>query len=767
MTLEEKLSFVHWSYHTSDESAKVYLPGVPRLGIPEMRATDGPAGITIHRPSLALPAPVALASTFDDGLARSYGAVMGREGRAFGQDVVFAPMVNSIRVPYAGRNFETFSEDPLVTSRMAAAEIKGIQSQGLIAATKHYAANNQEKNRFSVNVNVDEQTLRERELPGFESAVAAGTGSMMCAYNKVNGQPACGSDELLNKVLKEQWKFRGWVTSDWLATQSTDALTKGLDQELGIELDHEPAPGEPIPGGKFFGDALKAAIRAGQIPESALDEAVTRIVSQMARFRLLDEDPPARPARDLAGGLKVARQVAEDGAVLLRNEGAALPLTTETAADIAVIGPTAKVPKVTGLGSSYIVPDAASAPLDTIRERAGAGSTVRYSTGEETVGVPVPQSALSAPRPSGEVFPAGEGGVLYDGTITVPATGNYRIAARAQGGNAYVELDGQEPFGAGLVYGDVSSRPMRLTAGTHKLRITGAALAKSPMTFELTWVTPQAAQEAIDRAVSIARTARTAVVFAYDDGSEDGDRTSLSLPGRQDDLISAVAAVNPRTVVVLNTGSSLTMPWLRKTAAVLTMWYPGQAGAEATTALLFGDADPGGRLTQTFPADERQTPFAGNPRRYPGVDDQLDYSEGIYSGYRWYEQQGAQPLFSFGYGLSYTSFDYRDLKVTAAADGGLDVSFTLRNTGTRTGKEVPQVYVGPSPHVRVAQAKRALAAYGKVELRPGESRRLALRVERRALQNWDSGAHAWVTGPGRQVMVGPSLGRLPLRATAP
>lgn len=753
MTIDEKLSFVYLAYNESDPLAKLYLPGVPRLGIPELRATDGPAGVTISRPAVALPAPVALASSFDEGLAQAYGEVLGREGRAVNQNVILAPMVNNIRVPHAGRNFETFSEDPLLTARTAAAQIRGIQSQGLMATAKHYAANTQETDRFIIDVAVDDRTLRELELPGFEAAVNAGVASVMCAYPKVNGTEACGNRTLLTEVLKEQWDFRGWVVSDWGATLSTESIVAGLDQEMGVEV---RADGSLLEG-KYLGEALRVAITENRIPESVLDGAVRRILGQYERFGLLEPDAVPLPERDVEGGTAVARAVAEAGAVLLRNEGGTLPLDPAAGRDIAVIGPTARDPKVTGLGSSYVEPDVANAPVDAIAARVGAGGTVGYSVGEELRGEPVPATALRPPFVAGPVDASSAGGVVYEGTLTVAEAGLHRIAARIEGGNGTIQVDGGAEVGVGDVFGGLTSIPVQLSAGEHTVRITGAApVGGGPLDVDLTWVTPALAQREIDAAVEQARNADTAVVFVYDDGSETIDRPSLSLPGRQDELVDAVATANPNTVVVLNTGSAITMPWLDKTRAVLDMWYPGQAGAEASTALLFGDAEPGGRLSQTFPASEARTPVAGDPARFPGVDGTVRYTEGIFSGYRWYDREDEQPQFPFGHGLSYTTFEHGVPTVRRTADG-LDVMVTVRNTGQRHGSEVVQVYLGPSPDVPLDQAERALAGFAKVALEPGESREVRVPVAERAFQYWDVITDRWLLGGGeRTVEVGSS-----------
>ncbi len=751
MTLDEKISMLHGETDPKGLGESGYVAGVPRLGIPELRLSDGGEGIRVLKPATALPSPVALASSFDPGLARQYGAVIGRDGRALDMDVLLGPTLNTIREPYGGRNFETFSEDPLVTARTVGADVRGIQSQGLIATAKHFAENNQEINRDSVEVNVDEQTLHEIELPGFAAAVGAGAGSVMCAYNRINGAPACGSGELLNGILREQLGFTGWVMSDWSATHSTDAITKGLDQEM--------------PDGTYLGAALKTAVLNGTVPMSAVNTSVTRILTQMDRFGLLDKNPPPRPVLDAAGDAVVARRVAEQGAVLLRNADDALPLRGADAKSIAVIGPTAETPKFSGGGSARGNPAHADAPIDVIRARAGHGSTVTYSPGGDLFGQPIPASAFSP-----ELRTAADGTVSlplytgYAGTIVVPENGDYRISATA-GPDEIAELnfDDQTAFvgGYGLGAGEI---PLHLTKGPHRIRIV-PLLGPNPTKVKIGWVTPQETHALVAPAVAAAKRAKTAIVFAYDDLSEGWERSSLSLLQYQNELISQVAKANPNTVVVLNTGSSLAMPWLHSVRSVLDMWYPGQEGASATTALLFGDASPSGRLSQTFPASEAETPVAGDPMRYPGVGGEENYSEGIDVGYRWYDANRVTPLFPFGYGLTYTSFDYSDLDVHATRHG-LDVSVRVRNTGSRTGQAVPQIYVGPSPDVHEPQAVRSLVGYDKVTLRPGQSQRVHIRVDEAQLQYWDTTVHAWALGRGtRAVYAGSSSQQLPLRTT--
>ncbi|MGW4059758.1 beta-glucosidase [Amycolatopsis sp. NPDC004747] len=749
MTLDEKLSFVTGATDPNSLGESGYIPGVPRLKIPPLRFADGSAGIRLTKHATAMPAPVALASSFDQALATQYGAVLGKEARALGQDVVLAPMANSIRVPQAGRNFETFSEDPLVGARTAGGEITGVQSQGAMATMKHLAANNQETDRLTLDAVVDDQTLHEIELPPFKAAVDAGVASVMCAYNKVNGTPACGSSALMTEILRGQWAFQGWVVSDWQATASTDAITKGLDQEM--------------PSEKFFGGALKSAIAAGTVPQSALDTAVTRIVTQMARFHLLDDPAPARPVRDAAGAAKVAKSVAEQGSVLLRNVDGMLPLTGANANSIALIGPAANTPKIGGGGSSQVVPDTALSPRQTIGTRAGSG-TVTYTPGIDLVGTPIPAASFS-PAPSfgtdGTLRLAADGSTDYRGNLSVSTTGDYRFTMGVSGsGLALFTVDGTTQFFTASVPGIMR---LHLSAGSHTIGITRLpGVGSGDLQVVPRWVTPNQVQDFFQPAVEAAKKAKTAVVFAANDDTEGTDRTTLTLPDYQDELIDAVASANPNTVVVLQTGSAVTMPWLSKVRSVLQMWYPGQEGAPAAAALLFGDSEPAGRLTQTFPTSMDATAISGDKRRFPGVDKQVQYSEGIYTGYRWFAAQQVKPLFPFGFGLGYTKFAYSDLS-TVWSGQSLIASLTVQNIGDRTGSDVPQVYVGPSSTLRMPQAPFSLAGYTKITLAPGASARVKIVVDPAQLSSWNTATNSFQLGTGtRTLYAGPSSADLVL-----
>ncbi|MFD9011786.1 beta-glucosidase [Streptomyces sp. NPDC059552] len=767
LTLDEKTALLHGARDPAPLGQAGYVPGVPRLGIPALRLADGPAGVRVAEPATALPAPVLLASAFEPALAREYGRVLGREGRALGQDVLLGPMANLIRTPYAGRNFETFAEDPTLTADLVGELVRGIQDEGLIATVKHFALNNQEHGRDTVDVIAAEQTLHETELRGFEAAVAAGAGAVMGAYNKVNGVHACESKPLLDELLRGSWGFDGWVMSDRDATHSTvAAIGAGLDMEM--------------PAGTHFGAPLREAVRGGSVPEAAVDLAVHRILTTLDRFGLLAARPAARPPRDAAAGARTARKVATAGAVLLRNEHGTLPLTGAAARSIAVIGPTGQVPFVGGGGSAQVVPDGATAPLTAIRRRAGNGASVHYALGEDVYGRPLPPNLLTPAAALDERTVAPGQVWSHEGEFRLTADDEWTLLVHYTGKRPAVRLDGQdlfpvrqgvaEYFAGGLLGSapdgmSVRRRTLALKAGVHRLAVNAEGGEKGQR-FRLRHTTGAIRAADLAEAVRTAKSARSVVLFAYEDATEGRDRTSLALPGGQERLIEAVAAANPRTTVVLNTSSSTTMPWLPRTGAVLQMYYPGQEGGGATADLLFGDVDPGGRLTQTFPADERATPVGGDPLRYPGVSGRQEYSEGVHVGHRWYDAQRVAPLFPFGHGLSYTTWHYEKLTVRPGR-AGLRVEFTVRNTGRRKGTEVAQVYVGPAPELELDQPVRALAGYRRLVLAPGEAQRVTVDLGVRALSSWDPEQHAWVLGSGRrEVFVGRSSRELPLRSKA-
>jgi beta-glucosidase len=785
MTLEEKLSLLHGTGDPLRLGQAGYLPGVPRLGIPPLRLSDGPAGIRMGQPATALPAPVTLGASFDPELARRYGQVIGIEGRARHQDVLLAPMVNIIRVPQAGRNFETFSEDPLLSARLVAAEVRGAQDERLIATIKHYVANNQENQRQSVSAEVDERTFHEIYLPGFEAAVRAGAGSVMGSYNKVNGTYACENPVILEEVLRGEWGFTGWVMSDWGATHSAGpALQAGLDMEM--------------PGSRWFGEALRAAVDSGRVSPAEIDRSVRRILVTLERFGLLDTPAPARPVEDEAAHARTAREVATAGAVLLRNRRRTLPLDAGRLSCLLVIGPTARTPLVGGGGSAKVPYLRAEPPLEAITRRLHPGTEVRYRTGIERDGTPIPAGVLTPAGGEGSggllrtaadgrtridsqidytgatALPAGAS-FTWTGTLTVPESGDYDLKVQTMGGRASLQIDGRRVGGRGGFGGSSlipnaqglsdSGTRMRWEAGErHELSLTFEA-GNGPAQVRLAWVTPQGRARAVAEAAEAARTADAVILYAHCEGTEGRDRETLDLPEGQDALIEAVAAaaVGP-VVVVLYAGAPVLMPWLTRTDAVLLMWYPGQEGAEAGAALLFGEANPGGKLPVTFPRREEDTPVA-LPERYPGVEGLGAYSEGILVGYRWYDQRHIEPLFPFGHGLSYTDFRYSDLEVEEEGEG-LVVRFRLKNFGRVRGAEVPQVYLGPARPAPVPMERRRLAGFARLELDPGQEVTVMIPIGRRELSYWSVEVHDWVLAPGRRtVYVGASSRDLRLQRT--
>lgn len=794
MTLEEKIGMLHGRRDPEPAiglEAAGYVAGVPRLGIPPLRLADGPAGIRSNAPATALPAPVALAASFDEALAYEYGQVIGREGRARNQDVLLSPMVNIVRVPQAGRNFETLGEDPRLASAMVALEVRGIQDEGLMATVKHFIVNNQENNRYDVNVNISERALREIYLPGFLAAVDAGAAAIMCSYNQVNGDHACEHDRLLNELLRDEQGFAGFVMTDWWATHQLDAVRNGLNLEM-------PGHGSFAAGTPpLFPEDLLPAVRNGDIGEQAIDAALRPILVQMNRFGLLDDADRDSPDIDREAHAEIALQTALRGAVLLKNEDEALPL--EGAGNWLVLGPTARNTLVGGGGSSRVMPFEVDSPLGQLRSRAGEDADITYQRGLDLDGSVIPAAYFrqAADDPAGvirrdddgeiaETVPAvdfrGDGAVPADTSerwemvLTAPETGPYMLKLQSRGGSgsAFLEINGERVLqsGGGILspasliptaddYSN-ASLAIDLEAGEEYRLAIDANAADEPMDLRLAWLTPSQRAAHIAAAVSAARDSEAAIVFGYIEGTEASDRDSLGLPGYQDELIRAVAAANDRTIVVLNVGAPVTMPWVDEVESILQMWYPGQAGGQATARLLLGHDSPGGRLPVTFPRSLADIP-ANSAERYPGVEGQQYYDEGLRVGYRWYDAQDITPLFPFGHGLGYGSIRYSGLELEPSGNG-LRVRFRVSNPGQRVMDAVPQLYLGPASEVSVFMAPRQLADFERHTLQPGETREVTLRLDERALSYWSEEAGGWQPAAGeRELMVGASSRDIRLR----
>ncbi|SEO98828.1 glycoside hydrolase family 3 C-terminal domain-containing protein [Actinacidiphila rubida] len=784
MTNAEKASLMTSVAKPAGSHATGYTPGVDRLGVPGMSFTDGPGGVRDGQPATALPSPVSLAASFDTQLARGYGTVMGTEAKSRGYQVIYGPMVNIVRTPLGGRDFETLGEDPRLAGGIAASEIEGIQAQGVAAQVKHYAGNNQEDARTTSSSNIDERTLHEIYLPAFEKAVKdAHVWSVMCAYNKVNGTYACENAQILKDVLIDTWKFDGVVDTDYPANHSTVASAlAGLDQEFS---------------GTTYFQQLPAAVAAGQVPQSVLDEAARRILRLEFRTGLFDPQTP--PAADYEADSAFARQAAEDGSVLLKNDGATLPLDTSKLSSLAVIGPNADTAVTGGGGSSAVTPYKKVDPLSGLRTRLGGSVDITSVKAGQGSGVPaIPASALSglqgqyfanttlsgtpvltrsdstidfdwgtgAPDPS---LPADGFSARWTGTLTAPTTAAYTFGATSDDGSR-IYLDGKliaDNWGDHAV-STVKSAPVQLTAGEpHSLKVEYYENAGGA-SVSIGWTAPGLPDPSLQAAADAAAKADAAVVVVGDSSSEGSDRRTLALPGNEDDLIRAVAAANPRTVVVLRAGAPVLMPWLSDVPAVLDMWYPGQEDGNALAALLTGDAAPGGRLPVSFPATDTQTPTAAAPGRYPAVNGVYDYSEGLEVGYRWYQQENQTPLFPFGYGLTYTSFRLSNLRgapgvLNVSPDGSapVQVSVDVTNTGRRTGSEVVQLYLGHP--AGSGEPPKTLATFAKVSLTPGQTKTVHLTLTADDLRVWDSTAHDWTVLDGRYPLyVGESSASTPL-----
>ena len=772
MTLAEKMLLVHGIFDPKPVGEAGYWPGLPRLGIPPLRFADGAAGVNLNKDATAMPAPVGLAATFNPEAARLFGVVLGREAKALEQDVFLAPYVNIVRDPLFRRNHTTLSEDPLLAARLGAGMTIGIQNQGVMAQVKHLAGYN-----GLDNVVIDERTLHEIYLPAFEAAVKAGAASVMCAYNKINGSWACESAELQDDILRGQWGFKGFVTSDWGAVHTPSAITRGLDLEM---------PGRKISGrnGPYFTDSLKAAIETGAIPVSAVDQAVSRILGQMDRFGLLGRNPPARPASiDIAADAAIVRDIAQQGAVLLKNDGNALPLTADDLGSLAVIGPTGGQVAAGFMGErAYGFESRLVAPL-TALQKLEPKAKIRYSAGVDLTGVPIPNfKSLVSLEPDSEGSWTGTVNASRDGNYTFmvqPATGG---ASRGSGtitvdGRVVARTSGPGFGGGGRVAAkkwssllpttdgrDNARGAIHLAAGAHRIEASAQSTGEAPLSVRFAWMTPDLRRAGVEAAVEAAKAARTPVVFAW---NEAGD--ALALPEDQDELIERVAAANPRTIVVLNTGGPIAMPWRDKVRAILQMWFSGQEGGWATADILLGRANPSGKLPVTFPARLEDAPAraAGHPERWttppaPGSSGisanspAVNFSEGIAVGYRWYDQQNIQPLFPFGHGLSYTRFEYSGLAVERNGDG-LDVSFNLRNAGSRKGAEVAQAYVGPAANAPVPMAQKSLVGFERIELDAGQAKRVTMHIDARGLSYWSTQKHGWALArSARPLYVGSS-----------
>jgi beta-glucosidase len=751
MTLADEISMVEG--HGTANPYVFYTPAIPSLCIPAVGLEDGPAGVADGLTGVTqLPAGVALAAAWDPSLARQYGTVIGAEEAGKGASANLGPTVNIDRDPRWGRSFEAMSEDPFLNSVLDVPEIDGIQRQHVEDQVKHFDAYNQETYRNSPadNVIVSDRALQEIYLPSFYAAVTqADAASVMCAYSTINGSYACNNSFLNNTTLRDQWDFPGFVMSDYGALHSTQGAVEGTDQEQ--------------PFSTYYGSALQTGIQNGTIPQSALNTMLEHVFTEMFQFGLFNVERSGSTSATVTtpAHVALAAQVAEAGTTLLKNSRATLPLAAANAGTVAVIGPSASASATyAGGGSAYVIPSGTVTPLAGIQAAAGSGTNVVYQQGlpADTSLPAIPPADLSP------AYAATPFGGSYNGTLTAPETGTYVLAVTNSCGcytPTYLSLDGTQ------LLDDPSTPPVatysvavNLTAGkTYSLAIRGASSA-------LLWGTPSALAPGIASAVAAARSASTAVVVVSDDTeSEATDRLSLNLPSAQDELISAVAAANPHTVVVIDAGAPVAMPWLNQVASVVDAWYPGQTSGTALASVLFGQTDPGGHLPVTFPASLSQVP-ASTTAEFPGNGTEVQYSEGVDVGYRWYDSTHSTPLFPFGYGLSYTSFAFSDLHVRqASTDGTRDVQVTAKvtNTGERAGSDVAQLYLGDP--AASGEPPRQLEGFQRVTLAPRASATVSFTLTPQDMSWW--GSAGWTQSPGQySVYVGDSsaLSDLPLHS---
>lgn len=736
------------------------LPALPEIGLKSLVMSDGPIGVrgvrwTADDPSIALPSPTALAATWDPALARRAGTLLAQEARRKGVHVLLAPTVNLHRSPLGGRHFEAYSEDPYLTGRIGTGYVTGVQEGGVGTTVKHFVANDAETDRFTVNNVVSERALRELYLAPFEAIVEnAHPWGIMTAYNSVNGTTMTEHRYLVNEVLRGEWGFDGFNVSDWMAARSTVA-----DIEGGLDV---AMPGPTT----VYGEKLAAAVRAGEVTEAKVDDAVRNVLRLAARVGILDGAEPAvteLPA-DIDGDA-LAREIARRAFVLVRNEGA-LPIPEGRS--VALVGAAARDARVLGGGSAVVFPDHVVSPLDGLTAALPEGA-LTYAVGADPNEEPAAADkgfelravcrdtdgtvVGTGSTPSGHLQWMGgdlPDGVTHDtlhsveltGTFTPRESGRHTFGIKGLGaftltvdgttyfdGDQTVETD--DPF-VTFFGAPVERATVDLTAGdTYEvsLRHVVSVPEHVPMkvvAFTLTHQEPQRdPDELIAEAVEAARAADTAVVVVATTErveSEGFDRKDLRLPGRQDELVHAVAAANPNTVVVVNSGSPVELPWRDDVSAVLLSWFPGQEGGAALADVLTGTHEPGGRLPTTWGSLDSAPVTQVTP-----VDGELPYTEDVFIGYRAWEKEGRTPTYPFGHGLGYTDWTYDEIKVT-----GTTVTVRITNSGPRKGRETVQIYLA-----------RRLAGFATAEALPGESTEVTIELPTRAFETWDEQTNTW------------------------
>lgn len=786
MTLDEKISLLAGRdmWHT--------VP-IERLGIPAIRVTDGPNGVrgvggNYAPTSACFPCGSALGATWNTELVNRIGQALAEEVKAKAAHILLAPTVNIHRSPIAGRNFECYSEDPYLSGQMASAYIQGLQSNGVGACIKHFVCNDQEFERHSINSQVEQRPLREIYLEPFRIAMKkAKPWSIMSSYNRINGVTANANDALLKDILKTEWGFDGIVISDWFGTYDSSTASGALDVEM-------PGPARWASAGH-----IKQALEEGRIKEEDIDDKVRRILRTIDRVGAFD-NPEFAPetAQDRPEHRALIREAAGEAIVLLKNSGL-LPLRPDKIKKLLVIGENANLPQIVGGGSAHVKPHYVISPLQGIMDQAQGEIEVAYTIGcvthqnlpsadpawfqagngnrglimsvyantdlrgEPVIKRRIKRTSLSwfgseRPAPGLDHF-----SVRLQGSFVPPENGTYAIGLQCIGRGRLL-VDGEEvlPF---HTYHDPDE-----WEGAHVPLVCEKKVARE-ITIEYAWsgespwrtlrlaLFPSLPDDPIAVAENMAAEADAVIIVAGLTNEWEGeghDRVDMRLPGQQDLLISRIAAANPSTVVALNAGSPLEMPWVDEVAAILQIWYPGQESGHALADVLFGNVNPSGKLPTTFPKRLVDNPAYIN---FPGENGKVLYGEGIFVGYRYYDRKDIEPLFPFGYGLSYTSFEYSNLTIFEGAISSgepIQISFEIKNTGSVAGKEVAQLYIRDLKS-RLIRPDKELKSFVKVSLLPGESRIVSINLDTEALAYYDPSLPGWVAEPGDfEVMVGTS-----------
>ena len=784
MTLEEKVDLLGGV----DGS---FTRGVPRLNVPRFKMADGPFGVRNFGPDTAVAGGIALAATWNLALAQEVGTELGRDARAKGVHFLLAPGVNIYRAPWNGRNFEYFGEDPYLASRITVGFINGVQNQGVCATVKHFLGNNSEFARHSTDSVIDERAMREIYMPVFEAAVKeAHAGAVMDSYNRTNGQYMAQNNRLDNEVLKKEWGFDGILVSDWFATFDTlDAVNAGLDLEMPVAL-------------HMNRENLLSAIQQGKLSTATIDDKVRRILRIGARFGWLDHDQlDLSVPRYNQQGRHVALQTARESMVLLKNERSLLPLNKKTIKSIAIIGPDAYPAVPVGEGSAHVHPFQPVSFLEGLSNYLGEPGKIFYASGLPTLHEWAEATQFMTAETGGQRglqaeyfqglklegpatvtrteqhinFDPDSKSVLPEGTMSDRWTGYY-IPASAGSYDIFVASTGEDGgyfrlyvddklifdhWSAGMTMAPWTT--LSFETSPHKIVLEHRGRSRQPRDrLQLGIMQHDAVVSAeAKKLAAMAEVVVLAVGFDPETEGEGADRT-FHLPPGQDELVRQIAAINKNVVLLVTSGGAVDMtPWLDSVPVVLQTWYAGQEGGTALAEILFGTVNPSGRLPVTF---ERQ--WEDNPVHdsyYPGDNaKRVVYKEGVFVGYRGYEHNGTKPLFPFGYGLSYTTFAYRNLSV-ARAGNNVAVSFDIINTGKREGDEVAQVYVGDK-HANVPRPAKELKGFAKIHLRPRETRHVTVKLDRRSFSYYDVNLKQWHMDPKEfDILVGQSVEQIGLR----